>query len=145
MLVASEPVARVLSLGLGAETGSPIERTAAAPAAPASGASKNKPAREISSAPVCRDRERDSSKINRNWCAVSELSRGVQGRLHEFQSLVGENVSAATKRLLLYIMEDAVAQHFSWVGSKGKHKFRDLNGTTVIMDAVRSNKLFETT
>uniref|UniRef100_A0A131YQN2 Uncharacterized protein n=1 Tax=Rhipicephalus appendiculatus TaxID=34631 RepID=A0A131YQN2_RHIAP len=42
-------------------------------------------------------------------------------------------------------MEDAVAQHFSWVGSKGKHKFRDLNVTTVIMDAVRSNKLFETT
>uniref|UniRef100_A0A224Z4C5 Zinc finger protein n=1 Tax=Rhipicephalus zambeziensis TaxID=60191 RepID=A0A224Z4C5_9ACAR len=65
--------------------------------------------------------------------------------LHEFQSLGGDNVSAATKRILVYIMDDTVAQHYSWIGNKGKRKFRDLNTMPVIMDAVKSNRSFDAT
>lgn len=39
----------------------------------------------------------------------------------------------ATKRILTYLMHDSVAQHYSWIGNKGKEKFRDLNITPVLM------------
>lgn len=65
--------------------------------------------------------------------------------LHEFQALGGVDVSGATKRILLYLMQDRVAQNYSWVGNKGKRKFCNLAVTPIIIDAVRSNKLFTAT
>ncbi|XP_077508759.1 uncharacterized protein LOC144120230 [Amblyomma americanum] len=65
--------------------------------------------------------------------------------LQELKTLAGSNVAATTKRILTYIMEDSVAQIYSWVGNKGKEKFRDLNVTAIIKYAVRANRVFSTT
>ncbi|XP_064465436.1 uncharacterized protein LOC135376945 isoform X2 [Ornithodoros turicata] len=75
-----------------------------------------------------------------------ETVEEVKGQLlSELKGLGGKNVTIATKKILTYIMTDNVAQHYSWVGNKGKEKFCNVNVRPLIVDAARSNKSFVAT
>ncbi|XP_054713587.1 uncharacterized protein LOC129223049 [Uloborus diversus] len=51
----------------------------------------------------------------------------------------GPTIKATVKRILRKILTDSVAQHYSWLGAKGKAKFCELQIAKVVFVATRNN------
>ncbi|XP_064461888.1 uncharacterized protein LOC135372103 [Ornithodoros turicata] len=75
--------------------------------------------------------EEFNSSLNENKkeCLVKEVAQ-----------LAGNEVGAATRTILQYLMTDEVPTEYSWKGQKGKRKFCLLHFPGVIVQAIRRNK-----
>ncbi|CAN7951178.1 unnamed protein product, partial [Ixodes pacificus] len=60
--------------------------------------------------------------------------------LHQFTGLGGRSMGSATRNILEVLLSHKVALNFSWLGQKGKEKFRDLNVADIIYSAVKSTE-----
>ncbi|CAN8028522.1 unnamed protein product, partial [Ixodes persulcatus] len=58
--------------------------------------------------------------------------------LHTFTGLGGRSMGSATRNILEVLLSQKVAVNFSWLGQKGKGKFRDLNVADIIYRAVKA-------